>query len=121
MAVTQAVLDRNYALIEAAAIKGERCPQSKPHGPLDGAAPAALARAGRIRLEVFVHNWRVVTIMEGEHKGKTTAPCPQEGRVPYRIIYKDHIDVRHGIRGQRFVAPVTLPTITFKSLKEGAE
>jgi hypothetical protein len=95
VAVPQATLDRNFALIEAAASKGDRCPQAKPFGPLDAAAPAALARAGRIRIEVFMHNFRVVTMMDGPHKGKQTQAAPKQGSgKPYKIIYKDHIMVR---------------------------
>lgn len=91
----QTTLERNFALIEAAAVKGERCPQTKPFGPLDSAAPAALARAGRIRIEIFMHNFRVATIMEGAHKGKQTLPPPKQGTgKPYKIIYKDHVLVR---------------------------
>lgn len=88
----QATLDLDFAAIEAAAAKGERCPQSRPHGPLNAGSSAALARAGRIRVEIFAHNWRVVTIMEGPHKGKQTMGSPYAGSgKPYRVIYKDHV------------------------------
>lgn len=93
--ISQASLDRNFALIEAAAVKGERCPQSRPFGPLDTAAPGVLARAGRIRIEIFLHNFRVATIMEGPHRGKQTQAAPAKGTgKPYKVIYKDHVLVR---------------------------
>jgi len=98
--IPQATLDRNLALIEAAAVKGERCPQAKPFGPLDAAAPAALARAGHIRIEIYMHNFRVVTIMEGPNKGKKTQAAPAKGTgKPYKIIYKDHVLIRRRTEG----------------------
>lgn len=81
-------LNGAFALLESAAATGERCPQSRPHGPLNPAACGQLARAGRIRVEIFMHNWRVVTIMEGLHKGKHTALHPTARR-PYKVIEKD--------------------------------
>lgn len=88
----QAILDRDFKLIEEAATKGERCPQTQPHGPLQHASSGSLARAGRIRIEIFAHNWRVATIMQGPHKGKQTLRSPYKGtQKPYRVIYKDHV------------------------------
>lgn len=77
--IKQETLDSNFALIAAAAAKGERCPKSKPFGPLDGSATRSLARDGKIRLEIFMHNFRVATIMEGPHKGKQTMAAAKEG------------------------------------------
>lgn len=91
--IKQEILDRTFFIVEAAADKGERCPQSPPMGMLNSAALGALAREGRLRIEIFMHNYRVVTIMDGPHKGKQTLPPPAgkgSGR-PYKIIYKDHI------------------------------
>lgn len=82
-------LERAYALIEQAAIKSERCPQGRPFGELTSDAVMTLARAGRIRVEIFMHNWRVVTILTGPNAGKQTAPPPkpkgQQRRDPYRV------------------------------------
>lgn len=92
MAITAENLDREFALLESAAANGERCPQSIPHGPLNSAVTGALARAGRIRIEIFAHNWRVVTLMDGPHKGKQTMPTPHKGsRRPYKIIGKETV------------------------------
>lgn len=85
-----AIMDKAFPLLEQAAIAGERCPQSRPHGPLHTAATGLLARAGKIRVEIFSLNWRVVTILEGPHKGKHTARCPHGGSgKPYKVIERD--------------------------------
>lgn len=82
--------DATFDMLVLAAIKGERCPQSYPFGPFHSHVTSALAKAGRIRIEIFKYNWRVITIMEGPHAGKQTAPSP-EGGMPYRTIFKDHV------------------------------
>lgn len=74
----------DFELLVTAAAAGERCPQSKPHGPLKQGAISALITAGRIRSAVYRHNYRVVTILAGEHRGKTTAKAAA-GLKPYRI------------------------------------
>lgn len=90
MPLTQSQLDNAFALLERAAVEGERCPQSRPYGPLAPRAAGQLARAGRIRVEIFQWNWRVVTILEGTNKGKHTARCPHPGSgKPYKVIGKD--------------------------------
>lgn len=77
-------LDDNFKLLEAAAIVGERCPQSHPHGPIDSGAISELIEAKRIRSEVYAFNYRVVTILVGPHKAKSTAPAAH-GLVPYLV------------------------------------
>jgi hypothetical protein len=77
-------LDKNFKLLEDAALAGDRCPQSHPHGPIDSGAITELVRVKRIRSEVYAHNYRVVTILVGPHKGKSTAPAAP-GLAPYRI------------------------------------
>jgi hypothetical protein len=90
--IPQEVLDRVFVLLEAAAVKGERCPQHEPHGPLtnvENRALPELARAGRIRIELYALNWRVVVISEGPNRGKNTMLAPGKGtRKPYRVIMK---------------------------------
>ena len=83
-------LDRNFKLLEDAAVAGERCPQTHPHGPIDVNAITELVAAKRIRSEVYRSNYRVVTILAGPHKGKTTAPAAP-GLTPY-LINGVHID-----------------------------
>lgn len=80
--------ERDYALIEAAAIAGERCPQSQPFGPLSKTGVTPLCRAGRIRIEIYAPNWRVATILTGPHVGKSTKPAPSGGK-PYVIVGKE--------------------------------
>ena len=77
-------IERDFGLLEAAAVAGERCPFSNPFGPISSASITALVESGRIRSEVYRHNWRVVTILDGPHKGKSTqAAAP--GLAPYLV------------------------------------
>jgi hypothetical protein len=76
--------ERAFKLIEAAAITGARCPQNAPHGPLGSGCASALARAGWVRFAIYRHNFRVATILHGEHRGKSTEPA-EPGLKPYRI------------------------------------
>lgn len=99
-----------FAVIERAAIEGRRCPENLTHG-VTSPAVTALARAGRIRIEIYFHNWRVVTILEGEHRGKTTAACPKKGAMPYRTIAKGVAELSYTKR-RASKAPVTLPSTT---------
>lgn len=78
-------IERDFALIEEAAIKGERCPSSRRYGPITSGATEALVAEGRIRVEVYGKNWRVITILAGPHKGKTTAMPPFRHGQPYLV------------------------------------
>lgn len=86
---TQADLDAAYALIEQAAIKGERCPQNHPHGPLFVGATTALCKLGKIKIEIYAINWRVIALLEGPHKGKRTKAPTWKCGPPYRTIQPD--------------------------------
>jgi hypothetical protein len=88
--ISQETIDEAFALIEAAAVKGARCPMSKPYGPLHAAATVLLARAGKIRVEVSGRNWRQIFILAGPHKGKATAPNPTGGYV-YKIVGRETV------------------------------
>lgn len=92
----QAVLDHVLALITDAAVRGARCPvvneiersleqAGLPYGGAARSVPV-LARAGKLKIEVFRHNYRVVTICDGAHRGKQTAPCPDAKARPYLVI-----------------------------------
>lgn len=85
--MSKANLSQQFALLEEAAARGDRCPQSRPHGPIVSGVITALARAGKIRSEVYVHNWRVVEILVGPHAGKRTAPEPTRHGTgkPYKV------------------------------------
>jgi len=76
--------DRDFAILEAAAAAGERCPRSHPHGELSAGAVSGLVECGMIRSEVYAQNYRVITILAGPQAGKSTAPCPKVG-APYMI------------------------------------
>lgn len=79
-------LDDAFKMIEAAAAEGRRCPTSD-HG-LNSAHVSALARAGKIAVEVSSQNWRRVTILVGAHAGKSTAPNPLPRSSVYLTIDK---------------------------------
>jgi hypothetical protein len=84
-----------FALVERAAVEGRRCPTSDEIGlamrgaDVRGMGPVSvttrLARAGRLRVEVFAKNYRVITILDGAHAGKSTARHPRYTK-PYRVI-----------------------------------
>ena len=78
-------LDRAFALLEAAALNGERCPMNTPFGPLDSTAVGALCKAGRVLVEISSKNFRRVTILTGPHAGKKTGPDPS-GRKPWKVV-----------------------------------
>lgn len=81
-------IERDYALIEEAAVAGTRCPQRKPNGPLNNKSISRLAREGRLKSEVYACNWRVVTILTGPHQGAATAPPPYACGDPYIVMDK---------------------------------
>lgn len=93
MALTPYILNNVFATLVAAARAGQRCPVTAREGVpgLPTGATSALARAGKIKVEVYAHNWRVVEILEGPHAGARTAPCPHENRGPYLIIGRETI------------------------------
>lgn len=86
--ISQDKLDRAFSILERAAIAGHRCPvTSGPDAARDIKSNEirALAHTGRIRIEISRPNWRTVTLLEGPHAGKSTAPNPK-GMRPYLII-----------------------------------
>jgi hypothetical protein len=68
---------------------GRSLPAARSASARQRAGNVALARAGRIRIEVYAHNWRVVEILSGPNKGKRTAPCPNKTNGPYLVIEKE--------------------------------
>jgi hypothetical protein len=73
-----------FERIIKAALANERCPVTARDFPTT--IVSELARAGKIKVEVFAHNWRRITILEGEHKGKATAPPKIGSGKPYLTI-----------------------------------
>ena len=74
-----------FNAILAAALAGERCPQLEefPHGTAH--AIYKLADAGKIIIETYAHNWRVVEIAFGPHIGRRTKACPHNHNGPWRV------------------------------------
>jgi len=91
MPLTSDVLDDVFSQLVDAAIAGQRCPVTAREGVpgLPGHATSVLAREGRIKVEIYAHNWRVVEILDGPHAGARTKPCPHETNGPYRIIGRE--------------------------------
>lgn len=81
-------IERTFAVLEAAAAAGERCPLSREHSAngVHTQYVRALAKAGRIFIEISSCNWRRVTILTGAHKGKSTAPNPDPKAHVYQTI-----------------------------------
>ena len=89
-------LEADFRLLEAAAVAGKRCPFTQPFGPIGSDSIPTLVAGRRIRSEVYHHNYRVVTILDGPHKGKATAPPPNGGS-PYLVngVHVDRLSRRH--------------------------
>jgi hypothetical protein len=91
----QETLDRAFEMLSAAAASGDRCPMNDV---LPGAAKSVsrLAREGKIFVEVYLHNFRRVIILDGPQKGKATAASPpHRGRAS-----KPYVTV--GMEGRRY-------------------
>lgn len=73
-------IEKGFNLIERAAIKGERAPTNvsmdNPNGQLHSGVTSQLLKQGKIRVEVYAHNWRVIEILTGPNAGKRTAMPP---------------------------------------------
>lgn len=99
MKKTRQTLDETFQIIEAAAIKGERCPMGGGHGgPLLAPNVTTLAHNGRIKVEISGLNWRTVTILDGPHRGKATAPNPDKFRRAAYLTIDKHGTFRNGKR-----------------------
>jgi hypothetical protein len=77
-------VSRAFAVVEQAAIAGARCPFSEAI-PGGNHSLRQLTRNGIIRVEIGLHNWRVVTILAGPAAGKATAQ-PAGAWNPYLVI-----------------------------------
>lgn len=74
-----------FAKVEHAAVMERRCPMNGEAG-FDSNDLADLAHAGRIKVETYAHNFRVVTILLGPYAGKKTQACPSRCKSPWRVI-----------------------------------
>jgi hypothetical protein len=91
MNLSETGLSRLFKHLEICAATGARCPQSLPHGPLtksQNQGIGVLARRGRIKVDIYAHNWRVVTMCDGPHFGKSTAMPPYSCGGPYKTIQR---------------------------------
>ena len=96
-----------WELVQECADKGERCPDrdkfncflEKRGLPMShrGVDLAALAREGKLRIEISALNYRVVEIAEGPHKGKRTQ-APRTNAKPHLVIDKN--GSHHTYRGR---------------------
>lgn len=84
MSFTETELDQVFKIIEARAVDGARCPENGTFGITHGVIPA-LARCGRIRVEISGRNFRRVHILTGPNTGYATAADPT-GAKPWKII-----------------------------------
>jgi hypothetical protein len=107
--MTAPLLDKAFAILEAAAVAGERCPENGTMGLNAGVVPA-LARAGRIRIAICLHNYRIVTLLSGPHAGKSTAPHP-DGRKPWKVIDAGGTRRLGTMQAPKSKAPITLANI----------
>lgn len=91
------VLDRTFELLEGIAAAGNRCPMSAREGRegLPVGSTLVLARAGRIKIEIFARNFRRVEILTGPHAGKKTAAPPAHYGPPYKIVGTETVTNTH--------------------------
>lgn len=92
MELSESGLSKLFKQLENCVALGARCPQTLPFGPLTRAANKGvieLARRGRIKLDIYAHNWRVVTMCEGRHFGKSTEMPPYQHGAPYKTIQRE--------------------------------
>jgi hypothetical protein len=85
------VLEATFKALAGFAASGERCPENRTNDIYSDVV-TALCRAGRVRVEISGRNYRQVHILEGEHKGKATAPNPSGARAWKTIGSKTVID-----------------------------
>jgi hypothetical protein len=85
-------LDKAFALLVDHAVKGLRCPVTsgpEQHSFLVSAHISKLARDGRVFVEISTPNYRRITILAGEHKGKSTAANPNPTARVYQTVGKE--------------------------------
>ena len=85
-------LDEAFAVLERAAVAGDKCPLvrgRRRHPGLCDIHLRELEHAGRIRIEISNLNWRRLIILTGPHAGAATADNP---RAPKRTWFTLHGD-----------------------------
>jgi hypothetical protein len=98
---SEKLIAEHFALFEYAAVRSLRCPKNSPFGPIQSPVLRELYRRGMIKGEIYISNWRVITLLVGPNAGKSTATFPGAGK-PYKICgvephpsAKGRIPVRH--------------------------
>jgi len=71
-------LEDTFNLIVETALHKWRCPDN---GRINSSQLTALARQGRLRIDISGRSYRTVYILSGPHTGLSTAPDPDSGRV----------------------------------------
>lgn len=103
MPLSRREIDMGFVAVERCAIDGTRCPTNismeNPNGTLRSGITSALVKEGKIKVEVYAHNWRVVEILIGPNVGKRTqAPPYKYATQPYLVLHFPQVnpEVRHG-------------------------
>ena len=85
---------KTYQRLVAAVLSGARCPPNKNY--TGTAQPVLVAyvlrqmlKEGFIRIDIYSHNWRVITFLKGPHKGRHTQLPPNEHWRPYKRVEAD--------------------------------
>lgn len=87
--LTRLQIDAAHKRLIETALAGARCPFNTTReitGGIPQVAIAYLARGGLIKVDIYAQNWRVVTLLTGEHSGKHTALPPFKNLGPYKTI-----------------------------------
>ncbi|KKL95774.1 hypothetical protein LCGC14_1851170 [marine sediment metagenome] len=72
-----------FDIIVKRALAGERAPQTGEYKSLPPIIKV-LAKQGRIKVEVYAHNWRVIEILKGSNAGVRTKE-PSGPGAPYLV------------------------------------
>lgn len=94
MAIRKANPSEVLEVIKAAIDRGARMPTAQELGLVFEGQTGRIARAlkeltrlGCIRVEIYPHNYRVVTILKGEYAGRCTVIGEENmNRKPYRVL-----------------------------------
>ena len=71
-------LEDTYNQVVEAALRKRRCPDN---ASINSAQLTALARQGRLRIDISGRSYRTVHVLTGPHAGLSTLPDPDKGRV----------------------------------------
>lgn len=100
---SQKAIEKAWVEVRFCAAVGLRCPPDSYKADKTGdvikglgrGTIMALAAAGKIRAEVYAHNFRRITVLVGPHAGKSTAPPPGPVQRPYKVTPPPREERRH--------------------------